>query len=147
MIYLDASALVPVATQQPGTPVIQSYLESCEDVITISDFAIGEVASAFSRLVRMGLQQAADADRLWARFRHWARAHESYACQTSDVARATALTLRYDLKLRMPDAIHLAICQRTGRTLATFDVRLAHAAGAEDVSAILFDQKMPPSAV
>ncbi len=36
---------------------------------------------------------------------------------------------RFELKLRTPDALHAAICRRTGSTLVTLDQRLADAAG------------------
>ncbi len=47
---------------------------------------------------------------------------------SADVTRADALMRRLDLPLRTPDALHIAIAERVGATLATFDVKMAAAA-------------------
>ncbi|MGD9616467.1 MAG: PIN domain-containing protein [Alphaproteobacteria bacterium] len=47
----------------------------------------------------------------------------------ADVAAATIFLRRLDLTLRTPDAFHLAIAQRLGATLVTFDRRMAGSAG------------------
>lgn len=49
---------------------------------------------------------------------------------SSDIDAARDLVRHIELKLRAPDAIHLATAQRLGATLATFDVTLASAARA-----------------
>lgn len=56
---------------------------------------------------------------------------------TTDIAAATALVRRFELKLRLPDATHLAVCQRRGLTLATLDDQLANAARALGVAHIV----------
>jgi predicted nucleic acid-binding protein len=43
---------------------------------------------------------------------------------------------RFDLKLRAPDALHLAICRRLQARLVTLDNNLARAARALDVPCI-----------
>ena len=45
-----------------------------------------------------------------------------------DIAFAEAVLRRLDLNLRTPDAIYLAIAQRLGAELATFDIRMADCA-------------------
>lgn len=47
-----------------------------------------------------------------------------------DVREATALVRQFDLKLRAPDAVHIAICRRVEARLITLDTNLAHAARA-----------------
>ena len=48
--------------------------------------------------------------------------------QPSDIASAEAYLRRLDLNLRTPDALNIAIAQRVGATLVTFDLRMAEAA-------------------
>lgn len=55
---------------------------------------------------------------------------------SDDIAAATALVRAMVYGLRLPDAIHLAACQRRGLTLATLDDGLADAARALGVAHI-----------
>jgi predicted nucleic acid-binding protein len=48
----------------------------------------------------------------------------------SDIAFASVVLRRLDLNLRAPDAINIAICNRIGAALATFDEPMAKAARA-----------------
>ena len=47
-----------------------------------------------------------------------------------DLAAATMFLRRLDLPLRTPDALHIAIAQRLGATLVTFDRQMAASAHA-----------------
>lgn len=53
-----------------------------------------------------------------------------------DIAAATLLVRRHDLKLRAPDAIHIAAAERLTTTLVTLDINMAAAARALDLSCI-----------
>lgn len=44
---------------------------------------------------------------------------------SADIVLAGAFLRRLDLPLRTPDAIHIAVVQRLGATLVTFDQRMA----------------------
>jgi predicted nucleic acid-binding protein len=59
-------------------------------------------------------------------------AGETERVQTTsgDIARAAAFIRRLDLTLRAPDAIHIAIAQRVGADLLTFDTPMAKSARA-----------------
>ncbi len=46
----------------------------------------------------------------------------------ADVDAAIQLVRRFDLVLRGPDALHIAMAQRLGARLCTFDARMATAA-------------------
>lgn len=59
------------------------------------------------------------------------------AITPGDIAVATGLVRRFALKLQLPDAIHLALCQRSGLVLATLDAGLAGAANALAVTNIV----------
>jgi len=92
-------------------------------------FAAAEVASALSRLVRMALLTEADASARLADFDAW-RAAMSLPVDigASDARLAYIYVRRFDLGLRAPDALHLAIARRLDATLVTLDRRLATAA-------------------
>ena len=97
----------------------------------LADFAAAEVASTLSRLVRMALLTRADATARLADFDAWRAAMSSPVdIGASDARLAYIYVRRFDLGLRAPDALHLAIARRLDATLVTLDRRLA-AAGRE----------------
>lgn len=128
-IYLDASLVIPTLVKEDASDTVEAYLKSRPDRV-ISDFAAAEVASGLSRLFRMGLLTAAAASARLADFEAWRAATSSpVEVHAADVRLAYAYIRRFDLMLRAPDALHLAIARRIDATLATFDRRLARAAG------------------
>jgi uncharacterized protein len=52
--YLDASVLIPTLIAEPSTEAVFDWLGAANRELLVSDFAAAEVASALSRLVRMG---------------------------------------------------------------------------------------------
>lgn len=128
-IYLDASLVIPTLVKEDASDTVEAYLKSRPDRV-ISDFAAAEVASGLSRLFRTGLLTAAAASARLADFEAWRAATSSpVEVHAADVRLAFAYIRRFDLMLRAPDALHLAITRRIDATLATFDRRLARAAG------------------
>ena len=70
-----------------------------------------------------------------SRFDTWlARTADRVEISPADIAVATAFLRRLDLPLRTPDAIHIAIAQRLGATLVTFDRHMAASARAIDAA-------------
>ena len=97
----------------------------------VSDLAAAEFASALGRQVRTG-SIAVEAARaglsvldVWLR-----RAANQIETTGADIAVATTFLRRLDLPLKTPDAIHIAITQRVGATLVTFDRQMAASARA-----------------
>ena len=127
--YFDASVLVPRLVEEEHSDAVVTYLASNRDERFISDFAAAEVASALSRLVRMHRLTAADAVILLSDFDIW-RAETSSVAEVHavDARLAYAYVRRFELMLRAPDALHLAIARRLDATLVTVDGRLANAA-------------------
>jgi hypothetical protein len=127
--YLDASVLLPTLIAEPSTKAVYDRLGAGDRELLISDFAAAEVASALSRLVRMALLTDADASTRLADFDAW-RAAMSLPAEigASDVRLANVYVRRFDLALRAPDALHLAIARRLDATLVTLDRRMAVAA-------------------
>jgi uncharacterized protein len=127
--YLDTSVLLPTLIAEPATEAVYDCLGACEQELLISDFAAAEVASALSRLIRMAVLTDADASARLADFDAW-RAAMSMPVDigASDARLAYMYVRRFDLGLRAPDALHLAIARRLDATLITLDRRLAAAA-------------------
>lgn len=128
--YFDTSVLLPRLIEEPASAAIRHYLAAHHQERLISDFAAAEVASAFSRLVRMGLLANADASERLAEFDAWRAATSVVAdIGASDARLAYIYVRRFDLRLRAPDALHIAIVRRLDATLVTLDQRMARAAG------------------
>ncbi len=97
----------------------------------VSDLASAEFASAIARRVRTRETTLAEARTDLSDFDLWVtRSAQRVEIAATDVALATTFLRRLDLPLRTPDAIHIAIAQRLGATLVTFDRRMAASAGA-----------------
>ena len=127
--YLDASVVLPRLIEEPASAAVRHHLMTHRQQRLISDFTAAEVASALSRLVRMGLLTDAEGSARLADFDAWRAVTSSPAdVQASDARLAHAYVRRFELMLRAPDALHLAIARRLDATLVTLDRRLARAA-------------------
>jgi predicted nucleic acid-binding protein len=130
-LYLDASAIVPTLIEEGASRALGDYLAEAGEAFVVSDFAAAEVASALSRLARMTLIGREAAETLLREFDAWrASATTGVEFVSADVRLANVFVRRFELGLRAPDALHLAVCQRGDHTLVTLDARLAAAARA-----------------
>jgi predicted nucleic acid-binding protein len=128
-VYLDASVLISLLTHDVFTLRARTFLRATKPLLVLSDFARAEFASAIARRVRTGEIGAADAKKAFGILDAWAaRATAHIETLAADVRSAEAALRRLDLTLRTPDAINIAIAQRVGAHLATFDVKMAAAA-------------------
>jgi uncharacterized protein len=135
-VYLDASALVPTLIEQNGTKAVDEFLSATNDLLVVSDLAAAEVTSALSRLVRMGRLGRDQAAALLDEFDTWrADAATMIDFLPTDFRQARLFVREFDLGLRAPDALHAAICRRTGDLMVTLDRRLAMAAATLGVAA------------
>ena len=127
--YLDASVILPILVKEPASTVVDVFMTTVDQELLVSDFAAAEVASALSRLVRVGRLQASDGAACLTDFDVW-RAGMTLPAEIHavDVRVAEAHVRRFDLGLRAPDALHLAVARRLGAALVTLDRRLAGAA-------------------
>lgn len=129
MIYLDTSVIVPLFLPEPRSLEAENLLLLQE--IAVSDLAAAEFSSAIAMAVRMGRIQPTSGRAILARFDEW-WTDQALAAETQgeDLAAAMLLIRRFDLALRTPDALHIAIAQRLGAKLVTFDLKMAAAAAA-----------------
>ena len=129
--YADASVLVALFTPDAFYERAHRFMQDHQPIILVSDFAAAEFASALAKRVRTREISAAQAREAFVAFDAWAQFRGSrLETATSDVALAERILRRLELSLRTPDALNIAIAQRHGAALATFDIRMADAATA-----------------
>jgi len=128
-LYLDASVMLPILVQEASSAAVVAFLPAASETLLVSEYAAAEVASAISRLVRVGALTSDAARERLHRFDAWRAADTSTVeIDNADIADAAALVRRFELKLRTPDALHLAVCVRAGARMVTGDEVLAAAA-------------------
>jgi uncharacterized protein len=136
-LYLDASVLVALFTKDPLTARADRVLRAQMPAVIVSDFAAAEFASAVARRVRTGDLTVNEARATFETFDIWtARAARRAETGPADVAAASFLLRRLDLTLRTPDAVNIAIAQRMGAKLLTFDDKMAASASALGVEVV-----------
>jgi uncharacterized protein len=127
--YLDPSVVLPTLVKEPASAAVDAFMSTVKQELLVSDFAAAEVASALSRLVRMGRLRASDGAACLTDFDVWRAAMTTAAeIHAADVRLAGAYARRFDLALRAPDALHVAIARRLDVALVTLDRRMAAAA-------------------
>jgi predicted nucleic acid-binding protein len=91
-VYVDASVLVALFTNDALADRADTYLRTHETVLTVSDFTAAEFASAVARRVRMKDMKPQEARPVFASFDEWiARAAERLFSSSDDVASAATL--------------------------------------------------------
>ena len=136
-IYLDSGVAVSMFVKDDFGARADAFLQRTRVPMVLADFAAAEFISAIARLRRTGYLTLPAARQAIANFDRW-RPGNTLAAETQpvDVRVADAFLRRLDLVLRTPDAIHLAIVQRLGAELATFDEGMADCARALGISVL-----------
>lgn len=132
-VYLDASVIVPFFTKDFFSDRARTFLLDRSPLVMVGDFAGAEFVSVLARRVRTGELTPELARLATLNFDSWtARYAMRVEMSPTDIRTADAILRRFDLPLRAPDAIHIAVSQRLGAELATFDEKLiacAHSIG------------------
>ena len=127
--YLDPSVLVSLIVPDINTAAARLFLEISGQPVVVSDFGVLEVASALGIKVRTNKITAVAAREGFADLRVWLLRHAYEAeVRSEDVVYSEIALARFDLNLRAPDALHIAVASRLGAALATFDGRQAASA-------------------
>ena len=127
--YLDASVIVPLFVHEARHPDMWGYLATVSSPVIVTSFAAGEVVSALGRYVRKGELTVEGARERLCDLETWrAAATESPPIIDDDIDTASKFIARFDLGLRLPDAIHIASARRLGLPLLTLDDRMRQAA-------------------
>jgi uncharacterized protein len=129
VVHLDASALVSLFMPDRHTAAIRGFLRAGPAAIGVSDFASAEFASVVARRVRKGELTPSQGSHLLNVFDGRAAANaESLEVEPADLRVASTFVRRFELGSKTPDSLHVAVCQRLGSPLLTFDGRQAGAA-------------------
>ncbi len=126
-LYLDTSVIAALfVSDDVFTGRATRFVAANASMLIVSDFGAAEFASVIARLARTGRLTRETAATLFAAFDTWsAHAAQRVEAAPADFARAAGFIRRLDLNLRTPDALHIAIADRLGATLATFDAGMA----------------------
>jgi predicted nucleic acid-binding protein len=135
ILYLDASALLPLFIQETTTSRAHELLRG--NILVISDFAVAEFSSGVARRTRLGEVNYSGASAVFAALDAWmSSAARRESLTTGDVGVAISLVRRLDLGLRAPDAINIAITQRCEAQLLTFDEKMARSARSVGITVV-----------
>ncbi len=130
-LYLDASVVVALVTTDVFTSRADSFIRTRTPILIVSDFAAAEFASLIARRVRMREVTKQIARVVFAELDAWMiRNTQRAETTTADITSAARALRRLDLTLRTADAVNIAIAQRIGATLMTFDEKMMAAAKA-----------------
>ncbi len=133
--YLDTSLIVAALVRELGTESAKAYLSDTRDEFLLaSRWAVTEFSSALALKVRTGTITAAEQAAALAMFRRFSAARLRLVdVEAKDFDAAATLCDQIAAPLRAADALHLAVCRRTGARLATFDIGMAAAARQHDL--------------
>ena len=128
-VYLDVNVIVPLFAIDPLNERAEKALRGLHDDLIVSNFSAAEFSAVIARRVRTRDLRAGEARAAFSNFDTWCARHTQLVeIDSSDIAGATGLMRRLDLSLRTPDALHIAMVQRAGCKLLTFDRTMATAA-------------------
>jgi predicted nucleic acid-binding protein len=126
---VDASALLPIFVPNAASGRIKDFLRLAPRIVIVSDIAACEFAAVVSRYLRMREVSPAEGSRVLATFDAWRPANTiGVVTEPPDIRVADSFVRRFDLKLRLPDALYIATARRLGAALLTFDAMQAEAA-------------------
>lgn len=120
---------MPLAVEEPMSEVVEAFISKGSMSLIVSEIAAAEAASGMSRLVRMGQISPQDGSAALADLDAWRlSATEAIDIEAGDVRLAHLLVRRFETKLRVGDALHVAICKRLDVHLISFNRGLCAAA-------------------
>jgi predicted nucleic acid-binding protein len=128
-LYLDTSVIIPLILPDVLVGRAELFRATVRDVLIVSDYAGVEFSSVVGRRIRSRELSDTDGAKALEVFDLWRNRRARRAqIDPNDIARAETCVRTFELMLRGPDAIHIAIAERLGATLVTFDRRMAIAA-------------------
>ena len=120
--YLDVNVLVALFVADPLNDRAEKAIRDLNDDLNISDLSTAEFSAVIARRVRTRDLNGSEARTAFTQFDAWCADYaRTIEIAGGDVTTATAWMRRLDFALRTPDALHIAIAQRAGCTLLTFD--------------------------
>jgi uncharacterized protein len=130
MIYLDSSLVVAAITAETDTARVQQWLRSQDETrLCVSGWVATEVAGALAFKLRTGQIDASERRAALSGWESMRRSLFATEAITSDAFQKAAELFDDPLmKLRSGDALHIAIAQIGGHSLATLDKAMVEAA-------------------
>jgi uncharacterized protein len=128
--YLGTSVVVALLKPELLSDRADRFIRENPTGLIVSDFTAAEFASAVARWVRRQELSMSQGRSALESFDHWLERTQRVEISPADVAVASTFLRRLDLPLRTPDALHIAIAQRLGARLVTFDRQMAASAQA-----------------
>lgn len=130
-VYLDTSVVVPLFLPDIFAGRAKAYFSVGSTDAVISDFATVEFAAVVGTRFRTRSLTEPQCRTAFSAFDAWTAQYAAWtAIEPSDLRHAETTIRRLDLPLRTADTIHIAVAQRLGAELATFDRRMADCARA-----------------
>lgn len=125
-VYPDVNVLVALFVADPLNDQAEKAMRDLRDDLIVSNFSIAEFSAVIARRVRTRDLSGNEARAAFAQFDAWCAAYaQTMDMEDRDLSTATIWMRRLDLALRTPDALHIAIAQRAGCRLLTFDRAMA----------------------
>lgn len=125
-IYLDTSVLLPAFHDDGHSERVSDWLSGLDN-FAFSRWTVAEISSALGIQVRMRRLTPEARRDIEFELDGWLLDRPVCALADADLVQARRL-LRDDVRLRTPDALHLALVMRHGYRLATLDDDMAQAA-------------------
>lgn len=122
MSYVDTSVLASLFLTDVNSAPARAAMQAMTVPPTVSTFAAAEFAAVVGRKLRTGSLAPDRATGILGKFDGWCVAQaEMVDVEPADHRLAASFVRRFDLGLRAPDALHIAVCQRLRLPLLTFD--------------------------
>jgi predicted nucleic acid-binding protein len=135
--YVDTSALASALYNDVFAERSRRALAANAGSLSHSDFAATEFASVVARRVRANEFSIAQAEDSFRKFDATiGRILTRVPLDPSDIGAAERLVKRFELGLKAPDAIHLAVVLRLNLSLLTFDRGMARAASSLGIDVV-----------
>jgi hypothetical protein len=127
--YLDASTFFSQFVVDAHTPRLMRWLPGARGRIVFSEWTLAGFSSALAVATRMGRLGADEQDKIEGTVDRWLMTvPPPHSMAPGEAETARRFIRATSLPLRAGDALHLAIADRLGLALATFDERMAAAA-------------------
>ncbi len=125
-VYLDTSVLMSLFQTDKHTERASVWIASV-DAFVMSSWTLTEFSSALAVRTRMRNLRDRDRREFELQLDQWLRGRVVLSVLDGDMVEARRL-VRNDVRLRAPDALHLALAARNGCSLATLDEDMAKVA-------------------
>jgi predicted nucleic acid-binding protein len=140
LIYLDTSIVIAYYMVETHTTRVVSIYEG-NDELAISPLVEIELASVLARLVRVGSVEVSEAQRVHKLFLQHVedQLYTSLTLHLQHYQWARDQIAQFQLPLKAPDALHLAIAHLEHLDLLTADRQMARNAGSLSISVRLIE--------